>query len=134
MILSDHEICHIYANRNRTKPNSTIRALAELNCCSIKEIHLYLDMCSTTYRLDTEIKKPIEDIQAATKLQIDKRFEYPLLNKKGEFTLPWLFYFDSCLDKGLDFDSIVQDVTFRNSMERKTIETEFNRLKVLKHV
>lgn len=125
MYLSETEFCTIYANRDRNRPEKTIQALAELNCCSTDVIHAYLDTYCESYRKDTTIVKPKEVIENSRKKLVENRQDYPIFSR-GELTLPWQCYLDMCKEKNIDFDTIEHEFSKASKFEVHKLKRAYN--------
>ena len=124
MHLSDTEIKHIFANRNLQKPDKTITALSELNCCSKTAIHIYLDSICPAYRTDNNIKKPMKEIEKARQDKIIERKDFPVF-EHGELTLPWLFYLNDCVKRGIPFAVIEVELNIDSRLTKRDIEQQY---------
>ena len=133
MHLTNEEMMHIYANRNKEKPEKTIVALSELNCCSKLEIHILLDCISESYRYDTKVKKPIIELNSARQTLIENRYDSPLY-EKGDLALAWSFYLNDCVKRGKSFEDITTELEehdkVKSRLELKELERLFSNWKV----
>ena len=130
MYLTEEEFTHIFANRNRTRPDKTIIALAEMNCCSKKDIHIYLDCICESYRYADEVKKPMDALIANRLIYIEQRNDTEVLKPNGEFSLPWLFYLNKCVKDGKPFEDIVAELCIESKITQKEIERRYENWKI----
>ena len=125
MYLSTTEMCTIYANRDRNKPEKTIQALAELNCCSTDVIHSFLDTYCESYRNDTIVVKPKEVIEESRRKLMENRKDFPILSR-GELTLPWQSYLKMCIEKNIDFETLEPEFINISRFDLNKIKRKYN--------